>query len=158
LNPDSLRQLVYILYEAKINECVKSVFGKTPKKIPKQTFKNSPAIDISQTGEQLYDQADHSANSSTVHSAQGLNFPRRGRNGTVAIAKGSYTDNSLLQDEGIYVHELGNILGARYGLDRTNRKYGVPQNPEGTGGVGDAHDVDNGAHFQKCVLPSSINY
>ena len=143
-----LKNVFYDLYGPTLNDCIGVVFKASSKRIPKQTIQNSPYLDTSQDSHQLGEHSDWSHfPEGTPHVAAALNDPRKGPHGTVYIAKDNWEDpdGQLIEREGDYVHELGNILARRYFGDAY--RFGKPN------GVGhNLKDFDTGANLENCVF------
>ena len=141
---------VYDSKQKKMNDCIRTVFGSDASHISPQSLGNAPGLDTTQSAAKLGAQSDH-----PNEAAAGLSFPNKGPNGTVAIARDYYyygppTPGGLAYLQGIYIHELGNILSFKQ--TGSSYSYGDPN------GIGRAKDKDTGANFQNCVFPSSINF
>ena len=108
-------------------------------------------FDFTQTAAQLGSQA-----AGHPKASRALNFPNRGPNGTIAVAKEYSPPNKPLSwvFESI-THEEGNIIAARINpISQNESKYGDPNGISDMGGPG---DTDTGAKLEKCVH-SKVKY
>jgi RHS repeat-associated protein len=149
-DPTSFRKSLYEKLQQKINDCIKKLFGST--QVPTQTFSNSPNLDTSHTGTQLAQQGIDTSrlapgDNSSVASRPD---PSTGKYGTVSIASELYSSRPMDYLQGLYIHELGNILSYNHTGDYY--KFGDPN------GIGRRQDKDTGANLQNCVAPSTINF
>jgi hypothetical protein len=159
-NPDQLKKDFYKLYQKKLARCVWQVFStdldgqpmNTAQVMERQTLRNSPNVDMSQTYAQM--------------GAQGYENDRsdltNGRYGTIHIASGlpSWTTQSgqtiSVQENyfRVYAHELGNLLSGRYTGD--GNTYGTRAGIVGAVS-GNILDYDTGARLETCIFGNAAH-
>jgi len=155
----NFKKAYYQKYAKALNDCLHGKWsGDKASKIPTQNLENSPLIDRSQTSVQLSAQS-----SSPNKPAAGLNFPRRGKNGTVAISsdRADGVDPTLEGnkeaifeiDARIYTHEIGNILATKATVTKA-KPFGDALAFGDPNGTGTAKDPDSGATLELCVFGS----
>jgi RHS repeat-associated protein len=144
-NASTLVLSFYALYGSKLNDCIEKVFGKDSKKVPTQTFFNSPNVNTSLSEAQV----GQTTNNPTAP-AVGSNNPSCGPNGTTYIANTlcNKARNAMNAFWGTYVHELGNLLDEELNYHGqpgfSYSTYGDPNSPD--------KDRDTGAALERCVF------
>jgi hypothetical protein len=127
------------------NECIERIFGKDANKVPKQTIDNAPALVTS------LNQREVGNVSGAVELAIGASLPRKGKYGTIYIAKEDYYRkdyDNLIFLYGVFAHELANILDHKVNphvspdSPKFESNYGNPKDPE---------DKDTGNVVEECV-------
>jgi len=124
----------------------------TAQVMERQTLRNAPNVDISQTMAQLRGQG-------------GINErvdPYSGRHGTIHIASNlpvwTTTTGQIISTQenylGTYAHELGNLLSARYTGD--GNTHGTRQGILGAVS-GNIRDFDTGARLESCIFGNSAH-
>jgi hypothetical protein len=142
-----IRRLFFLIYGQAYNDCIRGIFGRDARRVPRQTFSNSPTINARLNSTQV-------GQVSGVSQAVGSSRPFSGRFGTVLIDSGTFngsTPNTMRAIWGTYAHEAGNILDIRLNPNapqsRYGRNYGDRVNPPGG-------DTDTGANIERCVFGS----
>ena len=153
--PDQLKKAFYELYQKKLARCIWQVFRtdldgqpmNTAQVMERQTLRNSPIVDMSQTMGQI--------------GAQGYETdatdPYNGRYGTIHIASNlpgwhTTTGQTISVQENYfrtYAHELGNLLSARYTGD--GNTHGIRAGIMGAVS-GSILDFDTGARLESCIF------
>jgi hypothetical protein len=125
---------------------MKEVMDEDAKKIPPQTIRNAPELDVSHTNKEV------AALAGRKGEAWGTIDAERGRYGTIYISKEHFYGNDDRQVYGTYGHELGNVVGQRYLGDPY--KHGDPRPAGWRGGW----DNDVGAAIERRMFPGNLDY
>jgi len=141
-SPKAVKKEFYERYGQLFNDCIKQVFGKDAKNVPKQSLRNAPRLVATLNRKQV-------GAISGGGLADGSSDNRKGPYGTVYISREGYnagTSNTLQFIFGTFAHETANLLDYRLNFT-DSRTYGNPS---------DRIDTDTGAAVERCMFGTLV--